>query len=108
MGRSLRRTFDRLKAMSGHELFERSRQYATARTDLVKFRSGNNFACGSSREFTTAFGHFYFSPEQLPELIETLKNILPSSVEQIVVRAENICAHSFDLLGWPDQAVATD
>jgi hypothetical protein len=100
MGRSWRHTFDRLKGMSAHELFDRSRQYATARTDLVRFRSGNNFLLGPSRELTTVFGHFYFLPEQLPELIETLKNILPSSVEEIVLRAESICAHRFDLLGY--------
>ena len=102
MSRSWRRRFDRLKAMSGHELFLRSRQYVTARTDLVKFRSGNNFAYGPSTEFTTALGHFYFSPEQLPELMEALKNILPSSVEETIVRAESICAHRFDLLGYTD------
>lgn len=102
MAHSFRHRFDRLKSMSGHELFERSRQYATARTDVVRFRSGNNFALGSYREFTTPFGQFYFSPEQLPALIESLKYILPSSVEQIVVRAENICAHRFDLLGYKD------
>jgi hypothetical protein len=39
MAHSFRRPFDRLKSMSGHELFERSRQYATARTDVVRFRS---------------------------------------------------------------------
>ena len=102
MSRSWRRRFDRLKAMSGHELYLRSRQYVTARTDLVKFRSGNNFAGASSSEFATALGHFYFSPEQLPELIEALKNILPSSVEETIVRAESICAHRFDLLGYTD------
>lgn len=102
MARSWRRSFDRLKTMSGHELFERSRQYATARTDIVRFRSGNNFALSSSTKFTTAFGRFYFSPEQLPELIEGLKKALPNSVEEIVLRAKSICAHRFDLLGYKD------
>ena len=102
MAPSWRRTFDRLKNMSSHELFLRSRQYATAHTDLVKFRSGNNFVLGSSREFATALGQFYFSPEQIPELIESLRNILPNSVEEIIVRAESICAHRFDLLGYKD------
>ena len=102
MSRSWRRTFDRLKAMSGHELVLRFRQYATARTDLVRFQSGTNFVLGSCRESTTASGHFYFSPEQIPELIESLKNILPNSAKEIVVRAESICAHRFDLLGYKD------
>lgn len=99
---SFRRRFDRLKSMSGRELLERSRQYAAARSDVVRFRSPNNFALGPYRELTAPLGHFYFSAEQLPGLIETLKDIFPSSVEQILVRAENICAHHFDLLGYKD------
>ena len=102
MAGSWRHTLTRLKTMSSHEIYLRARQYATARTDLVRFRSGNNFAWGSSRESTPAFGQFYFSPEQLPELLETLKNILPGSVEEIILRAERICAHRFDLLGYKD------
>jgi len=102
MPRSLRRMFDRVRSMSARELFERSRQYATARADVVRFRSRNNFVFRSYGEFTTPFGRFYFSPDQLPELIETLKYLLPTSVEEIIVRAENICAHRFDLLGYKD------
>src|SRR4029077_21232677 len=45
-------------------------------------------------------GRFYFGPGEVPSLCATLKQVFHSHAHDIVLRAEKICAHRFDLLGY--------
>lgn len=88
--------------MDRRELFDRLRQYLTARTDLLRFRNGTasqNIAALAQPE---TFGRFFFVPTEVPALCVELKQVLPSQANNIVLRAERICNHQFDLLGYKD------
>jgi hypothetical protein len=73
----MKHLFDRLEAMRRDELLDRSRQYVTARTDVISYRSGNNFSEASESVPARTFGRFYFASAEIPELVGTLKQILP-------------------------------
>jgi hypothetical protein len=98
----MKHLFDRLEAMRRDELLDRSRQYVTARTDVISYRSGNNFSEASESVPARTFGRFYFASAEIPELVGTLKQILPGQAREIVLQAEKICGHRFDLLGYED------
>jgi hypothetical protein len=96
------RRIGRLKAMSRRELLDRLRQYGTARADLLRYRTGNNFSATPGSGSGARFGHFYFTSAEVPELMLTLKQILPAQAREIILRAGKICQHRFDLLGYED------
>lgn len=96
------RRFGRLKTMRCRELLDRLRQYGTARADLLCYRAGRNFSAGPESGSVGAFGRFYFTSIEVPELIVTLKQVLSMQAREIVLRAEKICEHRFDLLGYED------
>ncbi|HTQ96821.1 MAG TPA: alginate lyase family protein [Candidatus Acidoferrum sp.] len=83
--------------MSSAELVNRTRQeflkrWESAAPPKNARVSGN----GISRQKT----HFFFSSEQVPSLLESLRKLLPAQVLSIQERAEQICQHRFDLLGY--------
>jgi hypothetical protein len=83
--------------MGRRELFDRLRQFLTARTDLFRYRSGMEFAgevTGDSSE-----GQFFFTAAEVPSLCVMLKRVFPAEADRILLQAENICRHRFDLLG---------
>ena len=84
------RRIDRLREMRRDELFDRLRQYVTARIDAISYRSGNNLAAASESGPAGALGRFYFTPAEVPELIGTLRQILPAQACEIVLQAEKI------------------
>ncbi len=86
--------------MDRRELFDRLRQYLTARTDVLRYRGGSNFEGDPNVRSAGATGRFYFTPAQVPSLCAVLKQNFPAQSEDIVVRAEKICRHRFDLLGY--------
>jgi hypothetical protein len=47
-------------------------------------------------------GRFFFSTGDLPELMNILRARFPQVCVDTIVRAERICAHRFDLLGYRD------
>jgi Heparinase II/III-like protein/Heparinase II/III N-terminus len=91
----------RLASMSRHELSDRLRQYLTARADLWRYRWGHDFVkvCGGS---AAAHGRFFFTSTEIPALMGELKQIFPAQANQIVLQAEKIYGHRFDLLGFTD------
>ncbi|MGB7601052.1 MAG: alginate lyase family protein [Candidatus Sulfotelmatobacter sp.] len=97
-----RSRFDRLSSMDRRELFDRLRQYLTARTDLLRFRNGADFKSSPVLAQPETFGRFFFAPAEVPALCAELKQILPSQANHIVLQAEKICNHRFDLLGYKD------
>lgn len=97
---SLRRRVARVFSMPPREILDRVRQYATARADLHRYRTGHTFARSESLQESS--GRFFFTPAEIPALVNELKRIVPGQTNDIVVRAESICRHRFDLLGYED------
>src|ERR1700761_960363 len=92
----------RLTAMDRRELLDRLRQSLTSRTDLLRFRNGADSQNRAALAQPETFGRFFFAPSEVPPLCVELKQILPAQANQIIVQAEKICAHRFDLLGYKD------
>lgn len=95
----LKRVYDRLRTMERAEIADRIRQHATARVDWLRYKAGRHFA----PQFTntvSAQPHFFFSPQAVPALCSQLRQLFPDTAAQIIERAERICQHRFDLLGY--------
>jgi hypothetical protein len=86
--------------MSGAEMRERTLQELRKRIDLVRFRLNGRPGAPVVPAHDVTPGHFFFYPEQLPELAALLRQRFPMEAKNIVARAERICAHNFDLLGY--------
>ncbi|MGB0013872.1 MAG: alginate lyase family protein [Candidatus Sulfotelmatobacter sp.] len=97
-----RARLDRLASMDWREIFDRLRQYSTARMDLLRFRNSADSQCAPVLTQPETFGRFFFAPAEVPALCSELKQVLPSQAESIILQAEKICNHRFDLLGYGD------
>ena len=85
--------------MGWAELRERLRQHVRARADALRYRVGLEFPDDvgpSSRQPA----RFFFAPDDVPSLCSQLKQRFPAQADEIVRRAEQICSHRFDLLGY--------
>jgi len=94
--------WSRLVSMSPEEFADRLRQGVTARSDLLRCKLGVGFDPGLRVAAVEHKPRFFFSPEAVPALCSSLKQRLPENVEAIIQRAERICRHRFDLLGYED------
>ncbi len=101
-----RRRLARLKSKSAEELFDRARQHITARVDAWRFRRGHDF--GLIAENPAADGRFFFAPAEVEMLCSTLRDRFPLQARDIMVSAERICEHRFDLLGYEDLDYGTE
>lgn len=93
------RRLARLQSMSGRELFDRARQHVTARVDAVRSRRGHDLA-GELPPDLRPSGRFFFAPAEVETLCVLLRKQFPAIASSIVARAETICRHRFDLLGF--------
>jgi len=98
----------RLLSMGPGEVGERLRQHATARLDLARYIFGFNTASRTRASETLGTPRFFFSAETVPSLCLLLTQKLPQQVDEIVARAERICCHHFDLLGYDDLGYGTE
>jgi hypothetical protein len=95
----------RVAHASRNEVIFRGRQLAWNRSEVLRYRFGlgpmteRNWLANPS---TSPPGSFYFSSADLPALLSTLRARLPQAVEETIERAERICSHRFDLLGYRD------
>jgi hypothetical protein len=87
-------------SISTHELIERMRQQVTARWDAKRCQHGHDFARELPQNFLSSAGHFFFEPPEVETLCTLLRQRLPGVAADIVTRAEKICRHQFDLLGY--------
>jgi len=94
------RRLERVFSMSGDELVTRSRQELGKRIDGVLARIGHDFS--ETPRTTSSQPKFFFDPEEVPAVLAILKQRLPGEYNQIVFRAERMCQHRFDLLGFRD------
>ncbi len=97
---SLGNRLGRLASMDRRELIDRLRQYLTARADLLRYRGHHDFTAGLRAGTASDEGRFFFEPAELQGLCASLKQVFPREAEDIVRRAEKICRHHFDLLGY--------
>jgi len=97
---TLQRRIKRLRSMKRDELVDRLRQQATARMDHVKYRLGRPVVGATALTAAPVQPQFFFSPESIPGMCALLKQRMPETASNIVRRAENICEHRFDLLGY--------
>jgi hypothetical protein len=86
--------------MEHGEIGDRIRQLAMARLDLARYKAGAEFAPAMNSVASGSQPTFFFSTDEVPGLIERLRQSFPQEAKQIVERAERICAHRFDLLGY--------
>jgi heparinase II/III-like protein len=84
--------------MTGDEFVTRSRQELGKRIDGLLAGLGHDFS--EAPRATGSKPKFFFDPEDVPEILSLLKQRLPDEYSRIVPRAERICAHRFDLLGY--------
>lgn len=89
----------RLAAMERSEIADRLRQQIRWREDWLRFRLGRPMTEKIEEKFSQR-SNFFFQPEQVPRILELLRERLPQQVAEIVARAERILHHKFDLLGY--------
>jgi hypothetical protein len=97
---TLQRRVRRLRSMGRDELVDRLRQNAQARIDGLKYRLGQPVVSPSALTSVRERPQFFFSAEAIPGLCALLKQRLPQAAGKILARAEKICEHRFDLLGY--------
>ena len=92
----------RLAAMNADEFCVRANQEVAKRWDLALSRIGQRFSEDVDASATGGTGRFFFSHEEVPGILNCLRERLPEVPEEAVERAERICQHRFDLLGYED------
>lgn len=97
--RSWRGRVARVFSMPPQELADRLRQFVSARADLLRYR-GQDGLSARAMEGARSTGHFFFAPAETSRLIAELRQIFPAQANEIILRAEKICRHHFDLLGY--------
>ena len=96
------RTFERcrrLVGMSWDELRVRTGQEIAKRWDLMHCCAGGEFGTTGCDSWSRSSARFFLTPEELPDIINCMRERLPEVAADIVQRAERICEHRFDLLG---------
>jgi len=87
--------------MDRREMVDRLRQGLTARADLLRYGIGHDNPTPRSGSAGRE-GRFFFSPDELLSLCAALRKLFPAETNALVSRAEKICRHRFDLLGYED------
>jgi Heparinase II/III-like protein/Heparinase II/III N-terminus len=100
----------RLREMSWEEIKTRGLQELNKRTDRVAYTLGLDPALGELRPRPAKPtqpnlpparpARFFFEAEDIPVLLRQIRSYLPGCAENIIERAERICQHRFDLLGY--------
>ncbi len=92
----------RFQRMDRAEIAVRSQQFATARADWLRYRSGHVFEGRGQDLDVRPLGQFFFAPTEVPAVCAVLQRALPTQAAEIVSQAQKLCAHRFDLLGYSD------
>ncbi|HYM75127.1 MAG TPA: alginate lyase family protein [Candidatus Dormibacteraeota bacterium] len=106
-GTGWQRISRRVLAMDRFEIADRFRQQATARVDFLRSKAGADFTPELGAAPATQ-PQFFFSAQSVPALCSRLRQHFPETAQQIIERAERICLHHFDLLGYKDVDYGTD
>lgn len=91
----------RLHSITWDELRTRGQQELSKRWDLVLYElRANSTTAPVPSQLAHSGAHFFFSPADIPGLIDELKRRFPSEAEGAIRYAERIRRHEFDLLGF--------
>ncbi|MGD0988178.1 MAG: alginate lyase family protein [Candidatus Sulfotelmatobacter sp.] len=99
-GTNWRKIVEKLRSMDRQEFLDRSRQEVSKRSDVLLARWGIDFVGLEPRLPDASPGALFFSAEQVPDLLQLIRERLPEEAARIVARADRICKHHFDLLGY--------
>ncbi len=92
--------YRRMMAMGPKEIADRLRQQTAARLDFLRYKVGLGFESRLNASRTDSY--FFFPADAIPRLCSRLRELFPRESDQIFERAERICKHRFDLLGYRD------
>jgi Heparinase II/III-like protein/Heparinase II/III N-terminus len=98
--RDWHKTITKLQSMDRRELLDRSRQELAKRADALLAACRYNFAKWQSLPAPLTTGKFLFGNDDVDNLLRLIRQRLPQNAEAVVSRAEKICRHQFDLLGY--------
>ncbi len=110
MGKGLaewKRLYGRACGMRPKELADRLRQQATARLDYVRYKAGLSFRPSVQAEVVRGASSvpdpkFFFHAAEVPRLAFMMRELFPEETDALIDRAQRICQHRFDLLGYKD------
>src|ERR1700736_3242581 len=102
MAKSWKEISDKLHKMDRREFVDRSRQELSKRADAVLATVGHDFASRIQYVGSAQPGKFFFRSDQVEKLLHLIRDRLPEQAGKIVERANKICSHRFDLLGYAD------
>jgi hypothetical protein len=88
--------------MDRAEFAERIRQELNKRGDAILFGLGIDPSLREVRRAEGGSRKFFFRSEDIPRWMDLLRKRMPQQAETIAKRAERICRHRFDLLGYQD------
>lgn len=97
-----KRLYRRAITMDRAEIVDRLRQRTAARFDFLRYKAGADFSVPLDFSGSGVPPQFFFSSESVPALCARLRRQFPETAELIVKRAEQVCVHHFDLLGYKD------
>jgi hypothetical protein len=86
------------------ELADRLRQRVSQYDDWLLSRVGRDIAAPELTSSDIQAGGFFFSPREIPDLVDLVRERVPEQVTSIIRRADQIVQHRFDLLGYRDLA----
>lgn len=102
MAKSWKEISDKLHKMDRREFVDRSRQELSKRADAVLATVGHDFASRIQYVGSAPPGKFFFRSDQVEKLLQLVRDRLPEQAGKITERANKICSHRFDLLGYAD------
>jgi len=82
------------------EIADRLRQQTMVRLDFLRYKVGSEPVPAIADVSGQLQPHFFFQPDAIPGLCAKLRQLFPDTAQQIIQRAEHICQHRFDLLGY--------
>ena len=102
MAKSWKEISDKLRKMDRREFLDRSRQELSKRANAMLSAVGYDFAKRTQYVSSAQPGKFFFRSDQVENLLQLIRDRLPEQAGKIVERANKICSHRFDLLGYAD------
>jgi hypothetical protein len=92
--------WSRLVSLGWDELRTRGRQEISKRWHAARYRLGIPIGVNGVSPLPSDAAHFFFAPDEVTQICALIRERFPRETEQIVDRAERICQHRFDLLGY--------
>ncbi len=94
--------WSRARVMDRRELIDRGRQEFGKRADAVRHRLHHDFARPEMGGLANRRAKFFFDRDDVPSRVALVQQRCAEDARDTVRRAERICQHRFDLLGFED------